>query len=78
MSEILKILADGELVLADKDLLECVEVVLLVENQHRFLVVYRVQRTERNRAIAIGYQQRIARDAGGALVPIHKRLNITE
>ncbi len=43
----LKILADCELILADKDLFECVEVVLLVENQHRFFVVYRVHRTER-------------------------------
>ena len=55
----LKILPYGELELLHEDLLESIEVVLFVEDEHGFLVVDGVDRAEAQRAVAVGYQDGI-------------------
>ena len=43
----LEILADSKFELANEDLFESVQIILLVENQHSLLVINRINRTER-------------------------------
>ena len=43
----LEILADSKFELANEDLFESVQIILLVENQHSLLVIDRINRTER-------------------------------
>ena len=62
--------------LVDENLLEGREVVLLIEQEHRLLVVDAPDRAERDGAIAVGYQYGIARDAGNALVAVVECLNV--
>lgn len=50
----LEILSYGKLKLVNEDLLECIEVVLLVENKHRLLVVNRINSAKTQWAIAVG------------------------
>ena len=50
----LKILSYRKLKLVDEDLLEGIEVVLLVENEHRLLVVNGIDGAETQWAIAVG------------------------
>ena len=59
-----------KLILFDEDLLECVDAVLLIENQHGFLVVIGIDRAETQSAIAIGCQDSIRRDTRCTLVAI--------
>ena len=73
-----KILSYGELKLVDEDLLEGIEIILLVENKHRVLVVKWIDRAKAQRAIAVGNQYGIAGDAGCAFVAIGECLNIRQ
>ena len=52
------------------------EVVLFVEDEHGFLVVDGVNRAEAQRAIAVGYQDGIACDAGSSLVAVGEGLDV--
>ena len=72
----LKVFSDGKLKLVDEDLLKGMEAVLLVEDEHGFLVVYGIDRTETQRTITIGYEHGIGGDAGRALVAVGESLYI--
>ena len=58
-----EILPHSKLKLLDENLLEGVEVVLLVEDKHGFLVVDGINRAKTQRTIAVGNQDGIACDA---------------
>ena len=72
----LKIFSYCKLKLVDEDLLEGIEIVLLVENEHSLLVVNGINRAETQRTIAVGNQYGVAGDASRALVAIRKCLDI--
>ena len=55
----LEIRLHGKLELIHKDFLECRDIILLIENQHGFLVIYGFYTTERKRTISVRYQHRI-------------------
>ena len=74
----LEILSYRELKLVDEDLLEGIEVVLLVENEHRLLVVNGIDRAETQWAIAVGNQDGIAGDASCTFVTIRESLDIRQ
>jgi hypothetical protein len=46
--------------------------------QHGLLVIHGIHRTEGNRAVAVGYEDSVAGNAGGALVSIGKSLYVGE
>ena len=72
----LKIFSYCKLKLVDEDLLEGIEIVLLVENEHSLLVVNGINRAETQRTIAIGYQDGITGNAGRSLITIRECLYI--
>ena len=55
----LEIRLHGKLELFHKDFLECRDIILLIENQHGFLVIDGFYTTERKRTVAVRYQHRI-------------------
>ena len=65
---VLEILSDSKFKLINKYLLECVETILLIKNEHCFFIVNRVHRPETQRTITIGYQYGIAGDTCRAFV----------
>ena len=66
----LKILLHRKVKLVDENLLEGIQVVLFIEDEHCLLVVDGVNRAETQRTIAVGYQNGIAGDTGRALVAV--------
>ena len=72
----LKVFSYGKFKLFDEYFLESIKVVLLVKDKHGLLVINRVNRTETQWTITIGYQDGIAGDAGCALVAIRESLDI--
>ena len=62
--------------LLDKNLLECRNVVLLIEQKHSFFVINAIHRPERDGAVTIGDKHGIACDAGHPFVAIVERLYI--
>ena len=70
VSHLSKILPYRKVKLVDEYLLEGIQVVLLIEDEHRLLVVDGVNRTETQRTVAVGYQNSVAGDASRALVAV--------
>ena len=78
MIRCLKILSYCELKLVDEYLLEGIEIVLFIEDEHRLLVIKGIDRAEAQWTIAVGNQYGIACDARRALVAIRECLDIRQ
>ena len=74
----LKILSYRKLKLVDEYLLEGIEIVLFIEDEHRLLVIKGIDRAEAQWTIAVGNQYGIACDARRALVAIRECLDIRQ
>ena len=74
----LKILSYRKLKLVDEDLLEGINAILFVEDKHCFLVVDGIYRAETQRAIAVGDQDGVTRNASRAFVAIRECLDIRQ
>ena len=62
--------------LVNEYLLKCSNVVLLIEHKHGFLIVYGIDRTERDGTIVVGYKDGIACYACSPFVAVGKCLYI--
>ena len=71
-----KIFPNREGDLLEEHLLECRDVILLIEEKQRRPIVVRCDGTERERTAAMGNQHRVRHEAARALVAIHERLNV--
>ena len=76
MLDLLKVCLNSKAELFDENLFESRNVILFVEQQHRFFIVDTVNRAERYRAVPVGYQDGVAGDACNAFVAIVECLNI--
>ena len=65
---------EGELV--NENLLECRNIVLLIEDKHSLLVVHGINRTEGYRAVLVRDQDCVAGNAGRTLVSIGECLDV--
>ena len=65
-----KVLPHSKIELVDENLLEGIQIVLLVKDEHCLLVVDGVNRTETQRTVAVGYQNGITGNTSRTLVAV--------
>ena len=73
-----EILSHGKLILFYKNLLDCVETILFIENKHCFFVVIGIYRTETQRAITIGNEDGVRSDTCSAIITIGECLYLRQ
>jgi hypothetical protein len=74
----LKVLPYGKVKLVDENLLEGIQIVLLIEDEHCLLIVYGVNRPKTQWTVAVGNQNGITGDASRALIAVRERLDIRQ